>query len=54
MYTYIDFSNKIISQGSPLFHKQWGLIHQIGVQLGCDLKIDDDDDDDDDYDYYYY
>jgi hypothetical protein len=37
MYTSVDF--KSLHGGGTLSHKQGGLIHQFGVQLGCDLKI---------------
>ena len=35
MYTSVD---KLLGEGGPLSHKQGGLIHQLGVWLGRDLK----------------
>jgi hypothetical protein len=39
IYIYIDFTSQIVGwRGSPLSHKQGGLIHQFGVWLGRELK----------------
>ena len=47
MYTFVDISSYIIVQRDGSCPKnKGGLIYQIGVWLGCDLKIDDDNDDD--------
>jgi hypothetical protein len=38
MYTSVDFTSQIAGQRGPLSYKQGGLIHQVGVWLGRDLK----------------